>query len=166
MEAISAALREVRGEFDSLVVVCTHVLEHVASLDRFFSGLEDVLYDGDVLYIDVPDVLRYDHVKDVHIAHKWHFSVNTLNRLFATKGYRQISIDTYEPVELPKSIRAIFIKSSSASFSTDFELDNPGRLREIFAEVAATERVWNSMYRKFRRLLNSIITWRAHDLFG
>jgi SAM-dependent methyltransferase len=150
-------LEQTRKTNDLTIVTCTHVLEHVSSFEFFFQQLGQIVRDKDIVYIDVPDVMKYDHIKEIHIAHKWHFSKATLAKLFFKYGYHAVELDSYSPIQHPHSVRAIFRKGCETFDNNYGDLDNNEELISIFKNIEESEIIWNSKYRKFRRYIKGLI---------
>lgn len=157
LNELNVLLEEKRSDEDITIFTCTHVLEHVSSIDKFFQQLEHLIKDDDFLYIDVPDVMKYEHIKEIHIAHKWHFSISTLAQLFLKFNYYAVKINSYSPVQHPKSVRALFKKSSNKFNKNHYELDNKKQLLDIFENIKSSEIIWNSNLNKFRRSVKKIL---------
>lgn len=94
-----------QGPFD--LVIANHVLEHVQRPIEFLRRIVELLAPGGCVYIDVPDVTRYASIADLHVAHLYHFSVETLMRLTAATGFCVVHIERHNPPHHPRSIRAV-----------------------------------------------------------
>ena len=95
------------GESAFDLIILSHVLEHVENpvdLLRQLTGLMD-RYGS--IYVDVPDVCAYTSLADLHIAHRYHFSMRTL---FATAHKAELLVadaDRHAPPYHPRSIRCL-----------------------------------------------------------
>lgn len=74
-------------------VVLSHVLEHVRDVGAAVDGLRAVVHRDGCVYAEVPDATRYADFLvapylDFNTEHINHFSVGTLRRLFATRGWQ------------------------------------------------------------------------------
>ena len=78
------------GRFD--VVVLSHVLEHVHGLHNAMRSLAALLKEDGILYLEVPDAMRYADFliapfQDFNTEHINHFSQHTLNALVQPHGF-------------------------------------------------------------------------------
>ena len=159
--ALTINLNNNRQPSDLTIASCIHVLEHLTDFPKFFQFLDNVLRYDDLVYIDVPNLLAYRHIKEIHIAHKSHFSQNTLVQLFCKYGYECKFIEAYEPSFHPASIRAIFKKVNGKvqiKYNEDLDLDI---IQRIFSCIAETERTWNSPISKAKRRLKKFFRFLA-----
>ena len=74
----------------------SHVLEHIIDVQGAVAGLRSLVKPGGLVYIEVPDAARYhDHLvapfHDFNTEHINHFSVGTLKRLFASRGWKIVA---------------------------------------------------------------------------
>lgn len=81
------------------LVVLSHVLEHVREAGRAVDQLHRLVPRGGRVYAEVPDAGRYAEFivapfLDFNTEHINHFSVRTLERLFASRGWRIVSSGT------------------------------------------------------------------------
>lgn len=98
------------------VAIFTHVLEHIHNLDEFMAGVKGCLNDNGVVIVDVPDsylftACGWPHMLDYHQKHINHFSMHSLNALFAKHGFAIWEIEHYM-FKLTNSpcIRATYLK--------------------------------------------------------
>jgi SAM-dependent methyltransferase len=75
------------------LIVLSHVLEHVRDAGAAVDGLRAIAREGTLVYAEVPDASRYAEFLvapflDFNTEHINHFSVATLRRLFASRGWR------------------------------------------------------------------------------
>ena len=68
-------------------IVVNHVLEHIHDPVGLLQSLSKLIAPGGRLYIDVPDAEEYTSASDLHIAHIFHFTERTLQRLVLNAGY-------------------------------------------------------------------------------
>ena len=104
---VEASLDELdpNARFD--VITMIHVLEHVADPVTYLKSLKARLNPGGKLYIDVPDVERYRSVADLHIAHIYHFTADSLARLLEKAGFGVARVERHNPPSHPQSITGI-----------------------------------------------------------
>lgn len=81
------------------LVVLSHVLEHVRELGAAVDQLRRLVPGGGRVYAEVPDAERYAEFiaapfLDFNTEHINHFSVGTLERLFASRGWRIVASGT------------------------------------------------------------------------
>lgn len=78
------------------LVVLSHVLEHVRDVAAAVDSLAAITKAGGHVYAEVPDASQYtEHLVapflDFNTEHINHFSVDTLRRLFAARGWRAVA---------------------------------------------------------------------------
>ncbi len=143
---------DLRQDGHTLLISLIHVLEHIPNLLQGMSQLRSLSREGDLIYVDVPDADRYDHIKEFHIAHKWHFAKSTLTRLFSCFQFKLIAIEQYEPIDHPRSIRAVFQRAEADQSNISYRRAVMARdLESRFKEIQITEARWNHWTSKFRR---------------
>jgi SAM-dependent methyltransferase len=103
----TAAIPGVRGRVGGLfalpsdmepaaLIVLSHVLEHVRDAGAAVDGLRSIAGPAAQVYAEVPDASRYADFLvapflDFNTEHINHFSVTTLRRLFASRGWRIVA---------------------------------------------------------------------------
>ena len=92
-----------------------HVLEHVADPVATLARLRGFLAGSGHLYVDVPDVVEYSSVNDLHIAHVFHFGADTLRNTLSAAGYEVIRLEAHRPPGHPPSLRALARPASPAA---------------------------------------------------
>ncbi len=97
------------------LVTMIHVLEHVADPVATLARLRGFLGAGGHLYVDVPDVAEYASLKDLHIAHIFHFGGKTLRATLVAAGFEVASIEAHRPLGHPPSLRALARPAAVAS---------------------------------------------------
>lgn len=95
------------GERDFDLIVINHVYEHVKEPVVFLRQLKGFLKPAGRIYIDVPDVTRYDGIESLHVAHVYHFGPLSLARAVRLAGYEIDVLERHDPVMHPKSIRCV-----------------------------------------------------------
>jgi hypothetical protein len=152
--SISELLEKVdlRTNGQTLLISLIHVLEHIPNLLQVMSQLRSLSREGDYIYIDVPDLDRYEHIKEFHIAHKWHFSSDTLARLFSNFQFKLIGLEQYDPIDHPRSIRALFQRVDADNFSIMCRAEESCDLESRFKAIQNSEARWNHWLSKLRRL--------------
>lgn len=150
MEALGGA--EELG-FDLIVV--NHVYEHVKEPVRFLQQLNRLLSLTGRIYIDVPDVTRYDGIESLHVAHVYHFGPVTLTRAVRLAGYDVQLLERHDPVMHPRSIRCLIMPSQSVSAPLE-------PTREGWAEVRDAERRAARYHRRRWSLGRRLAHWWKH----
>jgi 2-polyprenyl-3-methyl-5-hydroxy-6-metoxy-1,4-benzoquinol methylase len=70
------------------LVTASHVLEHLMQPGRFLEMVRRVLRPGGLLFLDVPDAEGRKHgIWNLHIAHLYHFSRQSLTNLLEKHGF-------------------------------------------------------------------------------
>jgi hypothetical protein len=101
------------------------VLEHVDDPISFLQSIRALLNINGKIYIDVPSVGQYSSTKDIHIAHLYHFSPNTLGFLLEQSGLKMLKMEEHAPPFHPKSLWSLstfnhaITRGSKYSFSND-----------------------------------------------
>ncbi len=93
---LGSSLQELEGKQFHMITLW-HVLEHLPDLDDKLDKLLSMLYEGGTLIIALPNFKSYDaRLYGAHWAaydvprHLWHFSRNSVSRLFGEKGFQVI----------------------------------------------------------------------------
>jgi SAM-dependent methyltransferase len=110
-ESTEAALAAGERNFDLIVI--NHVYEHVKEPVGFLRNLKELLHPNGRIYIDVPDVTRYDGIESLHVAHVYHFGPVTLARSVRLAGYEIEVLEQHDPVMHPKSVRCVIRPTGS-----------------------------------------------------
>lgn len=132
------------------LIIVNHVLEHVRDPVRFLKDLKSHLGEGGVIYVDVPDVLEYRSLDDLHLAHLYHFSSRTLSAAAAAAGLAVVEMQQHSPPRHPKSIRCVLSMRQGNAISPIRKDD----FHESFALLKSIEsRAW-------RYALKRNIVWR------
>lgn len=146
---VVSSLSELRDRhFDKRfdLIVVNHVLEHVDNPVDFLRELSGMLSEAGALYVDVPDVERYQHVTDLHIAHLFHFSIDSLIKAMCKSGLVVRTIERHEPPHHPASIRALAAVPDHAHFGV--AADTTGPWKGWHAVRAIQKRAWRYHARK------------------
>lgn len=112
------------------LVILNHVFEHILQPDSQLKDIQKILSEKGLLYIDIPDAESYSKLDDLHLAHLFHFTSNTISRLLKNTGYQIIHIERYSPKFHPKSIRLI-AKLNDLALPTEF-ITNPNTERNTW----------------------------------
>jgi 2-polyprenyl-3-methyl-5-hydroxy-6-metoxy-1,4-benzoquinol methylase len=116
------------------LVIVNHVLEHVRGPSAMLARLRTLLEPDASIYIDVPDAARYVSLGDLHIAHLYHFTIASLQRVAARAGLRARIIASHEPPHHPLSVRGLFVADESVK--PDIGPDPQGSaVRTAFARI-------------------------------
>ena len=135
-----------------------HCLEHISNPLRFLSEISDLMNDGDYLFIDVPDVFKYWHVSEVHVAHTNHFNTETLSLLLNKSGFEVVDVGSHSPIRHPKSVRGIFKKSSDIDTNISIDLQNNIlKSKSSFKKVNETSEEWHSFKNMLKLKILSIL---------
>lgn len=78
------------------LVIVSHVLEHLLAPDSVINAIRRSHLGSARLYIEVPGVFYFRSIyrypgRFFHIAHVWHFTLQTLDLMMAMSGYRRIA---------------------------------------------------------------------------
>jgi SAM-dependent methyltransferase len=102
---VVSSMDEISGEFDLASMI--HVLEHQSDPLAALITLRNALSASGLVYLDIPDADGYQDIDSLHIAHVFHFTQRTIQSLLARAGFSIIQIESYSPVNHPKSIRLL-----------------------------------------------------------
>lgn len=122
--------------FDSIkadVIILCHIMEHVIELPIALKGIANKLSEGGLVYVEVPDAIRYGAFKDIsplrffYLQHVIHFDENHLCNLFVGSGYQEVKSGHHIRVEgglLMPCVWGIFRKDKARSgvIKPDFHL--------------------------------------------
>ena len=86
------------------LIVVNHVLEHVNDPVLFLEQLRGLLSSNGLLFVDVPNVFGYSSPRDLHIAHNFHFSRQTLTAAIDKAGFSVKTIAEHAPPHHPVSV--------------------------------------------------------------
>lgn len=148
---------DLRPGGQTLLISLIHVLEHIPNLVQGMSELRSLSREGDYIYVDVPDADRYEHIKEFHIAHKWHFATSTLTRLFHSFQFKLIALEQYDPINHPRSIRALFQRGGADQPMIEYGAETHSGLDLRFKEIQITEARWNHWSSKLRRRVKELL---------
>jgi SAM-dependent methyltransferase len=105
------------GSFD--LVIVNHVLEHIGEPEAYLRKVASLLSPAGRLYIAVPDAASYGGLRDLHIAHLFHYTPVSLKRMLWRSNLGVIRQDITTPPNHPTTIAVL------AGADTDA---NPARL--------------------------------------
>jgi SAM-dependent methyltransferase len=96
IEIITGSLFEAPAIEAADIVLCSHVLEHVRDLKEAARQLVGWVKAGGLLYVEVPDAIRYADFlvapfQDFNTEHINHFGLDSLRALFEPHGLRLVS---------------------------------------------------------------------------
>ena len=161
---ISEAIRLLGGQrFD--YVILSHVMEHVYDLKEAIRQCNDLMHEGALLYLEVPDAARYsdfyvDPYRHFNIEHINHFDEISLTNLGATAnflkrrvGYKTVSVSSshvypaifmvFEKVKAIDSTVAGFSTGARKSIEVYLNLSAQDTCQKAIAElVKAQEEVY------------------------
>lgn len=146
------AVSEERGPVDLLV--CRQVLEHVADLPDFMTGLNHVLAEGAPLLLEVPDAATNIFELDYGFweEHVNYFTENTLKSLLSTYGFRVAF--TERVVFSGNTIIVLAFKDSA--WKTGSSVGVANAVRATSTEVDCARRMgelWSKFRLEFRSFL-------------
>ncbi len=129
IKVFHAMLEDMNEQADKYqVVILSHILEHIADFDLFFSGLKNITSSETQLYVEVPFQVGPGIFlsRGFHAQHINYFTPLTLEFLLARFGYKldKIEFDTeggYYYYGIPGIIRAKFSR----------EVDNQKKIKGI-----------------------------------
>jgi 2-polyprenyl-3-methyl-5-hydroxy-6-metoxy-1,4-benzoquinol methylase len=113
VDRIWPALGDVPAEEKFDLVIVNHVLEHVRDPVGLLAELRARLSPAGAIYVDVPDAARYASLSDLHIAHIYHFTLETLRQIAGRAGLHARMIARHEPPQHPLSVRALFVSTAA-----------------------------------------------------
>jgi SAM-dependent methyltransferase len=121
-----------RKHFD--LVVINHVLEHIVDPVAYLRDAVVLLRPTGRLYIAVPDASAYNSIRDLHIAHLFHFTTRSLTRCIQRAGLRVLSCEVTYPPRHPTTLAA-FVASRDTQEIEEMTFDPTG-----WPEVRAANR--------------------------
>jgi SAM-dependent methyltransferase len=89
---LGATLEDLRGDEVFDVIVCSHILEHVADPAEVLDALRRLLTEDGVLYAEVPvEVWRGVPMARDPVTHVNFFTLGSFEQLFVRRGYRIVN---------------------------------------------------------------------------
>jgi 2-polyprenyl-3-methyl-5-hydroxy-6-metoxy-1,4-benzoquinol methylase len=121
IERLGATISEVPKTMIFDVIICSHVLEHVAHPRGLLESIIQRMHDDGTLYVEVPREVFRSNVRNPIMAepvtHINFFTADSLRRVLFVAGYQTDTVEecesTYEGRPLPV-IRAVAAKANSA----------------------------------------------------
>ena len=141
---VVSSMNEISGEFDLASMI--HVLEHQSDPLAALIRLRDALSDSGLVYLDIPDADGYQDIDALHIAHVFHFTQRTIQGLLVRAGFDIIQMESYSPVNHPKSIRLLAAPSKSATTNTT--ISSPATEHLTWERI----RTFSALRKKIRRV--------------
>jgi 2-polyprenyl-3-methyl-5-hydroxy-6-metoxy-1,4-benzoquinol methylase len=142
----SQSLVELNKKFD--FVIMSNVFEHMSNLKAELNTARELLNEGGRVFIDLPGIL---HIQSSHIrlfnvlqnAHNYNFSLNTLSKVLASKGFEVLSGD--------EIIRSIFVKTDNF---IPYDIDKIHAL-EVLGYIEQSEK--NITLRTYKKIIRTKI---------
>jgi len=116
-------LKDIKMNFAPDIIIYSHVLEHLLSLNEELKLVNNLISDGGVLYIELPGVKNLKNSYNINFlrylqnAHTYHFSLTSLTNLLKKNGFCLSVGDEF--------IRSLFKKSkfdkSKVEINNDFK---------------------------------------------
>lgn len=123
------------------VITLWHVLEHLPNLEQQISQLHKRLKPGGTLIIAVPNFKSYDaqHYKEFWAAydvprHLYHFSRNTINRIFSKNHFRLLSTKPMLFDAYYVSLLSEKYKTGNSNFITAFLVATRSNIQACFTK--------------------------------
>lgn len=138
-------LADLDKEYKADIIIYSHVLEHILDIDKELGLIKSHLKKDGFVYIEVPGLMFVHQTYDMNFlkylqnAHTYHFTLNSLTRMFSNNGFELISGD--------EQIRSLF-KLTSQEKSNDFR--NEYLTVKKYIERNENRRILNFL--KFRSL--------------
>lgn len=140
----------------SALISMIHVLEHIHKPKEFLIQLKDNLGPNGLLFIDVPNIVEYSSISEIHIAHLYHFDADSLRNLFVQAGYEVLVIEAHEPPHHPRSLRAVAKPlASRENFKASIMSSTDERstlIRKSFSKIENSKKDFFSNRAKFKRI--------------
>lgn len=138
-------LKDVDSGYKADIIIYSHVLEHLLDLPSELSLIKQTLSKNGVVYIEVPG-LKFIHstydmnfLKYLQNAHTFHFTKNSLVRLFSSNGFSNIDAN--------EQIRSVF---NVATESNNFP-QNKNEFNEIISYLTRNEKFRHFNFLKFKK---------------
>lgn len=94
-------LKDIKINFAPDIIIYSHVLEHLLSLNEELTLINNLISDGGVLYIELPGVknlknsYKNNFLRYLQNAHTYHFSLTSLTNLLKINGFHLIVGDEF-----------------------------------------------------------------------
>lgn len=103
-EVLKKEIREVYTDIDEInttydVLMSSHALEHISSLDRYFGKFRNLLNQKGYLYFEIPNSeereLIFQNTPDFHLPHTYFFTPKSFESIASKFGFTPIFIKTF-----------------------------------------------------------------------
>lgn len=156
---ISDLLEKEKKKYD--LIILNHVMEHFYDPSIELMKIRNVLNHNGKIYIDVPNAKEYSSANDLHIAHLYHFTQNSLINLLHSNGYKVIKIEPHSPPHHPASIYCIASINNDSKYTQNRVCDQEAWPNVIKASNEADSLVYRIKF-KIRR---NKIAWTMIKFF-
>jgi SAM-dependent methyltransferase len=162
------------------VAILSHVLEHVRDVQPALRCLRSILSDTAVLYVEVPDAMRYgafvrSPFQDFNTEHINHFSMTSLDNVLRRSGFVAFGGGAKEILSAPgMPYPAVFrfasvaasVASAAASAPPRFEPDESLK-SSLEAYVRLSRQLMEDIDARLRRMLTGaakVVVWGTGEL--
>jgi len=145
----SLAELSANGESAFDLIIVNHVLEHVENPVDLLTRLKSLMACDGSIYADVPDINAYTSLADLHIAHRYHFSIRTLLATAHKVDLFVADIGRHSPPRHPHSICCLLMLQCAEPTLPEGELDDG----PVYDRIRAINR-WGWYYHLRQRVLS------------
>lgn len=142
------------------LVTTNHVLEHLLDPNHFFLTARNLLKDGGLLFLDVPDAdAELRGIEALHIAHVYHFSLQSLGNFLIKHGFELLTWNRW-PHRLPWTIQVIARKLKKLPQEWSPPPVNVNRIACNFAKNSQNTvkyRIYTFLYRQIYKPIRELI---------
>lgn len=85
-------LAELPKDWKFSLITSWHVVEHLWDPEGVLRTLRQRLTPEGKLLIEVPDIGKYEGIRNIHLAHLYHFNPATVTRLLCQAGFSKVEI--------------------------------------------------------------------------
>ena len=115
------------------LIIFNHVFEHLTDPIQTLHDIRPMMHPEGHIYIDVPDITEYKDLGALHIAHLYHFSINTIKLAATAAGYVVTHAEKYQPTMHPASIRCVLRQTTERTSFNHKSDDNNTDWKRIIA---------------------------------
>lgn len=88
LDGIFDDLAKIPGDLKFDCITSWHVIEHVWDPTQTLKKLKSHLKENGKLIIEIPELQRYEGIKNFHLAHLFHFDQKTMSKILEKSGFK------------------------------------------------------------------------------
>lgn len=88
LDGVFNSITEIPDGLKFDLITSWHVLEHVYDPIQILTQLKNKLKKSGKLIIEIPNIQKYQSIKNIHIAHLFHFDPETIEKVMSKSGLK------------------------------------------------------------------------------